>query len=161
MRLIVEASVLVAELLRVRGRDRLGDDRLELYLTEQTWGEVQHELPRRVAAFVRRRSIGGSTADELVRLCLAAIEANLGIIDGAVLAPLEDEARSRVLRDPNDWPLVAGAFVLAAGVWTGDNDLLGTGVPTWTTESLQIWLDRHPRPDTDDQGTARRPAAER
>lgn len=144
MRLVVDASVLVAELLRVRGRDLLGDDRLDLYLPEQTWGEVQHELPRRVAAFARRRSIGRAEADELARLCLAAINANVGVIDAAVLAPLEDEARSRVLRDPDDWPLVAGALVLAAGVWTRDNDLLGSGVPTWTTDTLQLWLDRNP-----------------
>lgn len=143
MRLVVDASVLVGELLRARGRDRLGDDRLELYLPEQTWGEVQHQLPRRVEAFAGRHSISGSDADELVRLCLLAVEANIVVIDGAVLSPIEDEARSRVLRDPHDWPLVAGALVLAAGVWTLDNDLLGAGVATWTTESLQVWLERN------------------
>lgn len=144
MRLVVDASVLVAELLRARGRDRLGDTRLDLYLPEQTWGEVQPELPRRVQAFARRRSIGRSEADKLVRLCLAAVEANVAVIDAAVLVPLEEEARSRALRDPADWPLVAGALVLGAGVWTRDNDLLGTGVPTWTTDTLQLWLDRNP-----------------
>jgi hypothetical protein len=34
--------------------------------------------------------------------------------------------------------------VLDAAVWTNDNDLLGTGVATWTTESLQGWLDHNP-----------------
>jgi len=82
--------------------------------------------------------------DELVRLCLAAVEANFAILDYAVLAPLEDEARSRVLRDPNDWPLVAWALALAAGIWTIDNDLLSTGVATWTTERLKVWLTRNP-----------------
>jgi hypothetical protein len=38
----------------------------------------------------------------------------------------------------------ACALLLDAGVWTTDKDLLGTGVPTWTTETLQSWLDRHP-----------------
>lgn len=144
MRLVVDASVLMAELLRSRGRERLGDERLELFIPEHTWAETQHELPRRVAAFARRRAITDAEATELVRLCLAAIESNVVVIDSAVLVPLEDEARSRVLRDPNDWPLVAGALALSAGVWTVDNDLLGTGVPTWTTESLQVWLERRP-----------------
>lgn len=144
MRLVVDASVLVGELLRARGRERLGDDRLELYLPEPTWAEVRHELPRRVAALARRHSVSEATGAELVALCLAAVEANVALVDQAVLAPLEDEARSRVLRDPDDWPLVAGALALAAGIWTLDNDLLGTGVATWTTQSLQVWLERNP-----------------
>lgn len=35
MRLVVDTSVLVGELLRASGRARLGDDRLELFLPEQ------------------------------------------------------------------------------------------------------------------------------
>lgn len=144
MRLVVDASVLVAELLRVAGRERLADSRLELFMPERTWSEVQHELPRRIVAFARRRGIAESGAAELTQLCLAVVAANTTMIDGAVCAPLEDEARSRVVRDPNDWPLVACALVLDAGIWTADNDLLGTGVPTWTTDSLRVWLDRNP-----------------
>lgn len=49
------------------------------------------------------------------------------------------------MRDPNDWPAVACALALTAGIWTNDNDFLGTGVATWTTETLQLWLDRHPQ----------------
>lgn len=144
MRLVVDTSVLVGELLRVQGRKRLGDERLELFLAEQMWGEVQRELPRRVAAFARRRGIAPGSAETLVGLCLEAIEANLAVVDEAVYAALEDEARARSLRDPRDWPLVACALLLDAGVWTNDNDLLGTGIPTWTTESLWSWLDRNP-----------------
>lgn len=144
MRLVVDASVLVGELLRASGRHRLGDERLDLFLPDPIWGEVQHELPRRIAAFARRRGIPRPEAEQLVGLCLGAVEANVAVLENAVFAPLEDEARSRVLRDPKDWPLVACALALAAGIWTVDNDLLGTGVATWTTESLQVWLARHP-----------------
>jgi predicted nucleic acid-binding protein len=105
---------------------------------------VQSELPRRVAAFARRRGIAREAAEDLVRSCLEAIEANVAVVDEAVYAALEEEARSRSRRDPGDWPLVASALVLDAAVWTNDNDLLGTGVATWTTDSLQAWLDRRP-----------------
>jgi predicted nucleic acid-binding protein len=144
MRLVVDASVLVGELLRATGRRRLGDERIELFIAEQTWGEVQSELPRRVAAFARRRGMAREAAEDLVRSCLEAIEANVAVVDEAVYAALEEEARSRSRRDPGDWPLVASALVLDAAAWTNDNDLLGTGVPTWTTDSLQAWLDRRP-----------------
>lgn len=40
--------------------------------------------------------------------------------------------------------LSANAAAAASGIWTNDNDFLGTGVPTWTTETLGGWLARHP-----------------
>ncbi len=146
MRLLVDPSVLVGELLRVSGRARLGDDRLELYLPEQMWGETQVELPRRIAAFVRRRGLEPSLGDELIAACLAAVEANIVILAEGIYAALEDEARARSLRDARDWPLVASALALNAGIWTNDNDFLGTGVATWTTDTLQRWLQRQPKP---------------
>lgn len=142
MRLVVDTSVLVGELLRRSGRERLGDDRLELFLPEQMWAEARVELPRRIAAFVRRRDLDAAVGGELSRLCLDAVEANVVILDEAIYAAVEDEARARSLRDQADWPVVACALALSAAIWTNDNDFLGTGVATWTTQTLQAWLDR-------------------
>ncbi|MGH9113572.1 MAG: PIN domain-containing protein, partial [Acidimicrobiales bacterium] len=142
MRLVVDTSVLVGELLRRSGRERLGDDRLEFFLPEQMWSEAQVELPRRITAFVRRRGLEPTVGEELSRLCLEAVEVNVVVLDEAIYAALEEEARARSLRDPADWPVVATALALSAAVWTNDNDFLGTGVATWTTETLQAWLDR-------------------
>jgi len=144
MRLVVDASVLVGDLLRTQGRERLGDDRLELFLPEQIWGEVQVELPRRINAVAGRRHIDPPAAQRLVRLCLESIDTNLAVVDHAVYGAAEDDARARSMRDPRHWPLVACALVLEAAIWTNDNDLLGTGVATWTTQTLQAWLDRPP-----------------
>ena len=66
------------------------------------------------------------------------------MIETAVLSALETEARARSLRDPAVWPTVAGALALDAGIWTNDNDFLGTGVATWTTETLRGWLETRP-----------------
>ena len=142
MRLVVDTSVLVGELLRRSGQERLGHDRLELFLPEQMWAEAQVELPRRIGAFVRRRGLEADLGKELTQLCLGAVEANLVVLDEAIYSALEDEARARSLRDPADWPVVASALELSAAIWTNDNDFLGTGVATWTTETLQAWLDR-------------------
>lgn len=149
MRLVVDTSVLVGELLRASGRDRLGDHRLELFLPERMWSEAKVEIPRRIGLFARRRGLDPALRDQLNASCLAAVEANITIIDEAIYGAIEDEARARSRRDPNDWPAVAAALALACGVWTNDNDFLGTGVPTWTTESLTAWLTRHATP-TDD-----------
>jgi predicted nucleic acid-binding protein len=142
MRLVVDTSVLVGELLRQQGRSRLGDERLELFLPEQMWAECQVELPRRIRSFVRRRGLDPAVGEELSGLCLAAVEANVVILEQPIYSALEDEARARSLRDPADWPVVAAALALSAAIWTNDNDHLGTGVATWTTESLRGWLDR-------------------
>ena len=146
MRLVVDTSVLVGELLRTAGRTHLGDERLELFLPEQMLGETHVELPRRITAFVRRRGLEPRLGDELAAACLAAVEANIVILDECIYAALEEEARERSLRDPRDWPVVASALALNAGIWTNDNDFLGTGVATWTTDTLQRWLHRQPEP---------------
>jgi predicted nucleic acid-binding protein len=142
MRLVVDTSVLVGELLRASGRERLADERLDLFLPEQMWGEARVELPRRIAAFVRRRGVDHSIGDELVVACLDAIEANIVVVDEAIYSPLEDEALARSMRDPADWPVVASALALKADIWTNDNDFLGTGIATWTTDTVKSWLDR-------------------
>lgn len=145
MRLVVDTSVLVGELLRASGRERLRDDRLELFMPERMWGETSVEIPRRVRAFARRRALDRAVGDLLTTRCLEAVESNVVVLEEAVYSAIEEEARARSLRDPDDWPVVASALALSAGIWTNDNDFLGTGVPTWTTETLQGWLSRQTR----------------
>jgi predicted nucleic acid-binding protein len=53
---------------------------------------------------------------------------------------LEAIARRRIPRDPNDWPTVALAIALNAGILTNDCDFLGCGCPTWTVETLRAEL---------------------
>lgn len=144
MRLVVDTNVLVGDLLRSAGRARLADQRLDLFLPEQMWEEAKVELPRRIAAFARRHDLSDTTSGELLASLLEAIAANVAVIDEAVYAAYEAEARARSVRDTEDWPLIACALSLDAGVWAHDGDLLGTGVPTWTTQTVQGWLDRHP-----------------
>ena len=144
MLLAVDTSVLVGDLLRAKGRERLGDDRLDLCLPEHTLTEVHAELPRRIAAFASAAGLAVAERDTLVSICLDAVDHNVAVVAADVYGSFEEEARARSQRDPNDWPVVACALALSAAVWTNDNDFLGTGVPTWTTRTLQTWLDRQP-----------------
>lgn len=143
MLLVVDTSVLVGDLLRTRGRERLNDHRLNLYLPEHTLGEVHVELPRRIGAVAASAGLAAAERDDLLMLCLDAVDNDLAVVAAEVYAPFEEEALARSQRDPADWPVVACALALSAAVWTNDNDFLGTGVPTWTTQTLQTWLDRH------------------
>jgi hypothetical protein len=110
--------------------------------------EAAVEVPRRVAAFAHRHGLSDDAADELIEALLTAVAASVTVVDEAIYAAYEDEARARSERDLDDWPLVACALALDGGVWTHDSDLFGTGVATWTSHTLQAWLDRSPPPSS-------------
>ncbi len=140
MLLVVDTSVLVGDLLRLKGRERLSDPRFDLYLPEQMLAEAHVELPRRIRALADSVGLNSDERDALLMASLIAIDNNMAVVGTEIYTPFEDEARARSQRDPTDWPVVACALTLSAAVWTNDNDFLGTGVPTWTTQSLQNWL---------------------
>lgn len=142
MILVVDTSVLVGDLLRVKGRQRLADPRLELFIPEQTLAEVHVELPRRIGAFAASNGLSSVHRDDLVVVTLQSVDNNLAVVATEIYHPFMDEALARSQRDPSDWPVVACALALHGAIWTNDNDFLGTGVPTWTTQTLQTWLDR-------------------
>lgn len=147
MRLVVDSCVLVAELFREGGRRRWADPRLELFLAQYTWAEVEHELPKRASAFARHQGISDDRMRGLVKLGLDAGLANLAIVPEAAYAPLEDEARWRSAGDPADWPAVALALTLDVAIWTDDRDFFGIGVSIWSTATVRAWLERHPQAD--------------
>ncbi|MDJ0690039.1 MAG: PIN domain-containing protein [Xenococcaceae cyanobacterium MO_188.B32] len=67
-------------------------------------------------------------------------EAKVFVVPHEVYAAYETIARNRIPRDPNDWFTVALALTLEAAIWTSDNDFLGCGVATWTTDTLLTHL---------------------
>jgi len=142
-RLVVDASVLVGELLRSRGRLRLREPRLELVVPDQMVDETEAEIPRRAALVGSRRGLTGAEVADLVDKCFALLRSSTTLAREAIYAAAQDEARARCLRDPTDWPVVATALIVDGEIWTNDKDFLGVGVATWTTETLQGWLDRN------------------
>ena len=144
MRLVVDTSVLVGELLRARGRERLADDRLLLYLPERMWAEARVELPRRITSFVRRKDLDSHVGDDLATRCLDAVEANVLNLDEAVYATLEDEARARSVRDPDDWPVVknTGAWRLLEANWS----TLDENKSRMFTKASEVPPPRRPKP---------------
>ncbi|HEV8633977.1 MAG TPA: PIN domain-containing protein [Chloroflexota bacterium] len=140
MRLAVDASTLVAEVLRARGRRLLADPALDLSVAADAWGETQHELRKRVAQLVERGHVQAEPATQLLDAALAAIAAAATVVPAEVYADRLDGARRRIPRDPRDAPTVALALVLDCGIWTGDRDFFGCGLPVWTTETLEQQL---------------------
>lgn len=72
---------------------------------------------------------------------LRAVSRIVQPVDVSLYRDHETIARERVqTRDPDDWPVVAVALLLDLPIWTEDQDLFGTGVATWTTDRVELYL---------------------
>ncbi|MBM2812019.1 MAG: hypothetical protein HW416_2778 [Chloroflexi bacterium] len=136
MRLVVDASILVAEALRKRGRALLANPNLDLLAAAEALAETEHELRKRTAMIAAHGRLDLDMANLLLEAALALIHSRVGLVEPAVYASHLGEAPKRIPRDERDAPAVALAMALGCGIWTADRDFFGCGVPTWTTESL-------------------------
>ncbi len=140
MNVVADASVLVAQLLRDRGRAMFGHPDLNVLVAEEQWEEAEHELARRLDVLESK----GLSQDRRRRLesdvqALLEDEA-IVVVPRANYTALREKALRRVPRDERDWPTVALAMAANVGILTADNDFLGCGCPTWTIETLTAEL---------------------
>jgi putative PIN family toxin of toxin-antitoxin system len=140
MRLVVDTNILVAELLRKRGRYLISSQFLELFLAEKMRDEVQYELQKRIAIIVKRTNLTEELAGLQLETALNLINLKITTIPLSFYQSFEDEARKRIPRDPNDWETVALALALPASIWTEDYDFFGCGCPIWTTQTLLLQI---------------------
>lgn len=140
MRLVVDANILVGELIRVRGRKLIARSELELYMAEKAWSETTYELNKRIEKMIDRGVFSPSVGKNLLTDAITLAEAKVAIVPHEVYSDYETVASSRIPRDPNDWFTVALALALGAAIWTLDNDFLGCGIATWTTDTLLTHL---------------------
>jgi predicted nucleic acid-binding protein len=138
MKLVIDASSLVAEGLRLRGRQRLADSTLELYLAEHTYDEAHYELTKRLPIFIERTGLSHINADKLKTDVFESLELPFVVLESGY-DNFRTTAKERI-RDPNDWPTLALAMTLECGIWTQDYDFFGTGIATWSTENIDRLL---------------------
>lgn len=131
--LVLDANIVIRAVLgqRVRGILEAYSDRVRFFATEAAFADARQYLPE----LLRRRGID--------------IQAAMEVLDriGAIVQPIELEeygefehlARQRV-RDVDDWQVLALALALNAPVWTEDADFFGSGVATWTTDRVEVFL---------------------
>ena len=133
--LVLDANILIRAVLGTRVRLILEKhaDNVSFFVPETAYLEAEGHL----ATLVTKR--GGDAAR-----ALGFLRAVLGLCDlvGADLyGDFEAEARRRLgARDPDDWPILASALALGCPIWTEDADFFGCGVPTWTSNRIEIFL---------------------
>lgn len=72
---------------------------------------------------------------------LDRLEAVVRPLDAELYAAHQPAALQRIaVRDADDWPVLARAMALGCPVWTEDADFFGSGVATWTTDRVALYL---------------------
>lgn len=136
MNLVADASGLVGELLRARGRQFLRHPDIDWFATTEVAGEVQHELRRRLNIFVARGRLEREDIVTLERETLELFADTVSLVHPDVYTPAQSIAQERIA-DPNDWSTVALALIMEAGIWTEARDFFGVGLPVWNTRVLR------------------------
>jgi predicted nucleic acid-binding protein len=141
MIVVADASVLVAELLRRRGRDLLRHPELSVVVAQDQWEEAEHEISRRLGILKARAGLSDERRDHLEGEIRGLIDQKVvEVVPRDTYEALRETALRRVPRDDRDWPTVALAMALGAAILTADSDFLGCGCATWTVETLTAEL---------------------
>lgn len=85
----------------------------------------------------KERGVDSSAA----MLVLDRLEGVVQSIDTELYEGMQQQALQRIaVRDADDWPVLACAMTLGCPVWTEDADFFGTGVATWTSDRIALYL---------------------
>jgi predicted nucleic acid-binding protein len=133
--LVLDANILLRAVLGVRVRSVLESHgrEVDFVAPDVAFEDVEEYLP----AILARRGLSPELAMETFgRVSTIVQELPLPYYAGQ-----EAAARARIaIRDPDDWQVLACALTRGCSIWTEDRDFFGAGVPTWTTDRIEIFL---------------------
>jgi predicted nucleic acid-binding protein len=133
--IVLDANILIRAVLGEQVRRLIAGHAAVVcfFAPDAAYAEARKHLP----AVVSKR--GGDA--EHVLAALDALETLVLPLDAELYGRFEKPAMARIgERDPRDWPALACALMLDCPVWTEDADFFGTGVATWTTSRIRIYL---------------------
>lgn len=133
--LVLDANILIRAVLgqRVRALINQHAANTRFFAPVAAYEEAHRHLPD----LLEKRHVSRDAVIEV----LIAMEAVVAPLGEAFYADMRAAALQRIgMRDPDDWPVLACALVLDCPVWTEDTDFFGTGVATWTTDRVELYL---------------------
>jgi len=133
--LVLDANILIRAALGKRVRTLLEayEGSIAFYAPDVCFDDARQYIPR----------LFGSRGDnpDTALTVLDQIELLVQPVDEALYRDFGHLARERMIaRDVEDWPVVAVALMLSVPVWTEDRDLFGSGIATWTTDRVELYL---------------------
>jgi predicted nucleic acid-binding protein len=133
--LVLDANILLRAVLGQRVSELLEafEDTVTFYSPDVCFDDARKYIPD---VSSRRR------IDPLPGLAVLEEVSNIvESVDQSLYEDFETVARKRVTpRDPDDWPVVAVALLLDFPIWTEDQDFFGSGIATWTTDHVELYL---------------------
>ncbi|MCB0104752.1 MAG: PIN domain-containing protein [Caldilineaceae bacterium] len=133
--IVMDANILIRGILSERVSRLLErySDQVQFFTAAVCYEEVRRHLP----AILEKRGMEPAPFLEAVDL----LEMVVVPLDKEIYGAFEAQAKQRIAaRDEQDWPLLALALALDCPVWTEDNDFFGTGVVTWHSQNVEIYL---------------------
>jgi len=134
-RLVIDANILIRAVFGQRVRELIAgaSEEVAFYVAEANY----QEACRYLAELAPRRGMVESAWQASLATLMSAVQ----LVGHEELALVETEARARIAhRDVRDWPGVAAALLLNCPIWTEDQDFFGTGLSTWTTATVDMYL---------------------
>jgi predicted nucleic acid-binding protein len=133
--LVLDANILLRAVFGVKVRTILEshEDAVAFYSPDVCFEDARRYIPDIAARRNFDAEIGLALLDQISRI--------VAIVDRSLYEEFEPQARARIAsRDPDDWPIVATALLLSAPIWTEDQDFFGTGIATWTSNRIEVFL---------------------
>lgn len=133
--IVLDANILVRAVLGLRVRDLIFShaDSVRFFSPDVAYADARKYLP----ALLAKRGVDPDAALAV----LDHIQAIVLPLDASVYAGLQRQALQRIaVRDADDWPVLACAMPLDCPVWTEDADFFGTGIATWTSDRVSLYL---------------------
>ncbi|MGA2591444.1 MAG: PIN domain-containing protein [Bryobacteraceae bacterium] len=133
--LVLDANILIRAVLghRVRGLLIKYGGRVDFFAPDVAFDEAREHLP---GVLQKRRVPVGPAVD-----ILASLGELVQVVEFDTYSGFESVARQRLaVRDMDDWPVLAAALTLRCPIWTEDTDFFGSGVATWTSDRVELYL---------------------
>jgi predicted nucleic acid-binding protein len=133
-RLVVDANILIRGCLGVRVRTLIANyaDRVDFFVAEANLAEAADYI----ADLANEKNLDEAVCTEALISLMRIVQ----LVENRVLESARDEALARI-RDADDWPALALGLQLECAIWTEDKDFFGNGIATWTTRTVERYLD--------------------
>ncbi len=133
--IVLDANILIRAVLGKRVRELIVENlaTVKFFAPDVAYEDARKYLP----ALLEKRGVKGAPAMAV----LDTLEAIVRPLEFDFYAGLQQQALQRIaVRDADDWPVLACAMAIGCPVWTEDADFFGTGVATWTTDRVELYL---------------------
>ena len=133
--IVLDANILIRAVLGRRVRELILDnaDVVQFFAPDVAYADARKYLP----SLLEKRGVKSEPAMAV----LDALESIVRPLELGVYEGIKTQALQRIaIRDADDWPVLACAMTIGCPVWTEDADFFGSGVATWTSDRVELYL---------------------